>query len=155
MFVVVPTMFVSENHRYVTACHGEDFVSRGSAAALDEVDRVLTTHFDTKILPRIGPTACGEEVIEGKHLGRTIRRSPQGYEWESNSKHVEDMVARCGLKQESKGAPTLITKATGKGRRETSMTTWSHMMCRLSDRRQARDSTCRSIVHHCSLQRLW
>ena len=66
--VVVPTMFVSENHGYVTVCHGEDFVSRGSAAALDEVDRVLTTHYDTKILPRIGPTAFGEEVIEGKHL---------------------------------------------------------------------------------------
>ena len=32
-------MFVSENHVHVTA-------------ALDELDRVLTTHFDTKILPR-------------------------------------------------------------------------------------------------------
>ena len=34
-------MFVSENHGYVTVCHGDDFVSCGSAAALDEVDRVL------------------------------------------------------------------------------------------------------------------
>ena len=54
---VVVMMFVSENHGYVTVCHGDDFVSSGSAAALDEVDRVLTTHFDTKILPGIGPTA--------------------------------------------------------------------------------------------------
>ena len=46
--VVMPMMFVSENHGYVTVCHGDDFVSSGSAAALDEVDRVLTTHFDTK-----------------------------------------------------------------------------------------------------------
>ena len=45
--VVVPMMFVSESHGYVTACHGDDFVSSGSAAAFDEVDRVLTTHFDT------------------------------------------------------------------------------------------------------------
>ena len=44
--VVVPMMFVSENHGYVTVCHGDDFVSCGSAAALDEVDRVLTAHFD-------------------------------------------------------------------------------------------------------------
>ena len=116
--VVVPMMFASENHGYVTVCHGDDFVSSGSAAALDEVDRVLTTHFDTKILPRIGPTAYGGEVTEGKHLGRTIRWSPQGFEWESNSKHVEDMVELCGLKKESKGAPTPITKATGKGRRD-------------------------------------
>ena len=58
--VVVPMMFVSENHGYVTVCHGDDFVSSGSAAALDETDRVLTTHFDTKILPRIGPTAYNQ-----------------------------------------------------------------------------------------------
>ena len=90
--VVVPMMFVSEDHGYVTVCHGDDFVSRGSAAALDEIDRLLTTHFDTKTLPRIGPTAYGGEVTEGKHRGRTIRWNPHGFEWESNSKHVEDMV---------------------------------------------------------------
>ena len=77
--VVAPMMFVSENHGYVTVCHGDDFVSCASAAALDEVDRVLTAHFDTTILPRIGPTAYGGEVTEGKHLGRTIRWSPQGF----------------------------------------------------------------------------
>ena len=115
---VVPMMFVSENHGYVTVCHGDDFVSCGSAATLDEVDRVLTTHFDTKILPRIGPTAYGGEVTEGKRLGRTVRWSPQGFEWESNSKHVEDMVELCGLKQESKGAQTPITRAMEKGRRD-------------------------------------
>ena len=108
--VVVPMMFVSENHGYVTLCHGDDFVSCGSAAALDEVDRVLTAHFDTKVLPRIGPTAYGGEVTEGKHLGRTIRRSPQGFEWESKSK--QDMVELCGLKLGSKGAPTPITNST-------------------------------------------
>ena len=57
-------------------------------------------------------------MTEGKHLGRTIRWSPQGFEWESNSKHVGDMVELCGLKLESKGAPTPITKATGRGRRD-------------------------------------
>ena len=110
-------MFVSESHGYVTACHGDVFVTSGSGAALDEVDRVLTTHFDTKILPRIGPTAYRGEVSEGKHPGRIIRWSPQGFEWESNSKHVDDMVELCGLELDSKGAPTPTTKATGKGRR--------------------------------------
>ena len=114
----MPMMFVSENHGYVTACHGDDFVSSGSAAALEEVDRLLTTHFDTKILPRIGARAYGGELTEGKHLGRTIRWSPQGFEWESNSKHVEDMVELCVLKQGSKGAPTPITMATEKRRRD-------------------------------------
>ena len=82
--VVVPMMFVSESH-------GDDFVTSGSAAAADEVDRVLTTHFDTKILPRIGPTAYGGEVSEGKHLCRTIRWSPQGL---TVSTHLQDSLSR-------------------------------------------------------------
>ena len=99
-------MFVSESHGFVTVCRGDNFLTSGSAAALDEVDRVLTAHFDTKILPRIGPTAYGCEVCEGQHLGRTVRWSRQGFEWESN------------MKLDLKGAPTPITKATGKGRRD-------------------------------------
>ena len=71
-------MFVSESHGYVTVCHGDDFLTTGSAAALDEVDRVLTAYLDTKILPRIGPAWFGGEVSEGQHLGRTISWSPQG-----------------------------------------------------------------------------
>ena len=57
--------------------------------------------FRHKILSRIGPTAHGGEVTEGKLLGITIRWSHQGFEWESNSTHVEDMVDLCGLKLES------------------------------------------------------
>ena len=71
-----------KSHGYATVCHVDDFVSCGTGAALDEVDRVLTSRFDTKILPRNGPTAYGGEVSEGRHLGRTIRWSPQGFEWE-------------------------------------------------------------------------
>ena len=72
---------------------------------------MLTAHLDTKILPRLGPTAYGGEVSEGKHLDRTIRWSPQGFERESNSKQQT-------REKTSKGAPTPITKATGKGRRD-------------------------------------
>ena len=49
---VLPMMFVSENHGYMTVCHGDDFVSCGSAEALDEVDRVLTAHFDQCMVER-------------------------------------------------------------------------------------------------------
>ena len=87
--VVVPMMFAPESH---------DMRLRAMETAVSRVvlllrwmrSIVLTTDFDTKILPRIGPTAYGGEVSEGKHLGRTIRWTPQGFEWESNSKHVED-----------------------------------------------------------------
>ena len=113
----------------------------------DEVDRVLTAHFDTEILPRIGPTAYGGEVTEGKHLGRTIRWSPQGFEWESNNKHVEDMVELCGLKLGSKGAPTPITKATGRGRRDID-DTLNEADAQTFRQAAGTGSTCRSVVHH-------
>ena len=46
----------------------------------------------------------------------TVCHGDDCFEWESNSKHVEDMVELCGLKLGSEGAPTPITKVTGKGR---------------------------------------
>ena len=54
---------------------------------------------------------------EGKRNScRGMRWSSQGSEWESNSKHVDYMTRLWRLKLESKETPTLITKATGRGR---------------------------------------
>ena len=64
--VVVPMMFVTENHGYATVCHGDDFVSCGPAA-LDEIDRVLTTHFATH-----GTDNVWWRGVTRKRLGRTI-----------------------------------------------------------------------------------
>ena len=90
--VDVPTICSSENHGYVTVRRGTDFFSIGSAAAPGIVERVQTAHFNTKIMPHIGPMVFGREMIEGHHLCRRRRRSPQDSEWESNSEHVDDMM---------------------------------------------------------------
>ncbi|CAK0820598.1 unnamed protein product, partial [Prorocentrum cordatum] len=116
--MVVPMMFFSDSFDYVTNCHGDDFLSAGAAAALDEVDRILDEHFDTKRLPRIGPPAHGGEAAEGQHLGRIIRWTPSGFEYEANPKHTEDLCRLAGLQPASKGAPTPATKSTAKGRRD-------------------------------------
>ena len=115
--VVAPMMFVSENHGYVSMCHGDDFVSCGSAGALDEGRSCAddTLRYKDLATKRTDSVWWG---TEGKHLGRTIRWTPQGFEWESNCTHDEDMVELCGLKLYSNGALTPITKATGKGRRD-------------------------------------
>ena len=54
-----PTTFVSENHGYVTIRRGTQLFSSGSAAAPGVVKRVRTAHFNTKIMPHIGPTVFG------------------------------------------------------------------------------------------------
>ncbi len=71
--VVVPMTFVNRRHGYIVECHGDDFLSAGSAEALDQLDKVLTERFDTKVLPRVGPPSFGGQVTEGPHLGRIIR----------------------------------------------------------------------------------
>ncbi len=114
---VVPMTFVHEGHGYVVECHGDDFLSCGSAQALDQLDHVLTEKFDTKVLARIGPPSFGGQATEGPHLGRLIRWTPEGFEWEANPKHAQDLMQLVGLKQSSKGADVPIAKTVGKGMR--------------------------------------
>ena len=87
--VDVPMTCVSQNHEYATARRGTDFLSSGSAAAPGVVERVRTAQFNTEIMLRIRPTVFGGEMMEGHHLCRRRRWSPQESEWKSNSKHVE------------------------------------------------------------------
>jgi KUP system potassium uptake protein len=115
--MVVPMTFVHKDHGYVVECHGDDFLSCGSAAALDHLDKVLTEKFDTKVLPRVGPPAHGGQATEGPHLGRIVRWTPEGFEWESNPKHYKDLMELCGLKDGSKGSDVPISKTVGKGMR--------------------------------------
>ena len=75
-------------------------------------------HFNTKIMPHIGPTVFGAERIEGHHSHRRRSRSPQESEWESNSKNVDDMMELCRRKLDSKRTLTPVAMATGKGRRD-------------------------------------
>ena len=116
--MVVPMTFTHKEHGYVVECHEDDFLSCGSAEALDHLDKVLTEKFDTKVLPRIGPPEHGGQATEGPHLGRIIRWTPEGFEWESNPKHYKDLVELCGLKETSKGSDVPITKTVGKGMRK-------------------------------------
>ena len=60
--MVVPMLLFSDAFDYATCCHGDDFLSAGTSAALDELDRLLDKHVDTKRLPRTGPPAYGGEV---------------------------------------------------------------------------------------------
>ena len=64
--VDVPTTIASENHGYVTVRRGTHFFSSGCAAAPGEVERVRMAHYNTKIMPHIGPVFSGE-MIEGHH----------------------------------------------------------------------------------------
>ena len=84
-----------------------------------KASRIILAHYNTKIMPHIGPTVFAGEMIEGHHSYRRRRRSPRKSEWESNSKQVNDMTDLSRRKLDSKRTPTPLTKATAKGRRYT------------------------------------
>ena len=46
--MLVATTFSSDKFGYMTECHGDDDLTFGSGAALDEVDSVLAENFDVK-----------------------------------------------------------------------------------------------------------
>ena len=121
----VPTTYVSENHGYVVVHRGTNFPFSGSDAESNETGCVRMAHSDTEIMPRIKPTWYGGEMKGKPNSYRGVSWSLQGSEWESNSKHVDDMTRLWRLKLESKEAPTLVTKATGR-RRDIDETLMQH-----------------------------
>ena len=114
--VGVPTTYVSENHGYVHENRGTNFLSSGSDAESNGTGCVRMAHHDTKTTPQIRPTWYGGEMTGKRNSCRGMRWSLQGSEWKSNSKHVDDMARLWRLNLESKGTPTLITKATERRR---------------------------------------
>ena len=125
LFIGVSTTYVSENHGCVVVHRGTNFPSGGSDAESNETECVRMAHSETKIMPRIKPTWYGGEMKGKCNSCRGVRRSLQGSEWESNSKHVDDMMRLWRLKLGSKETPTLVTKATGR-RRDTNETRMQH-----------------------------
>ena len=135
--VVVPMMFASESHGYVTVCHGDECLTSGSVAALDEVDRVLTAHFDTKILLRLR-RHLGAEQFDGAHkafCGNPTANRPMT----SQSSWTRRERRRRSRRRRRKDG-------------ETSTTNWSRTMRRLSGKLQAQGSAGRSTAHRFSLR---
>ena len=125
--LVVPMTFYHSGHDTTVNCHGDDFLAEAEASGLDALDKVLSENFDVKILPRIGPPNAGGQTTSGKHLGRTIRWTPRGFEWDGAQCHVTELISLMGLRDTaagrtaaSKGASTPGSKDTGKAMRNAS-----------------------------------
>jgi hypothetical protein len=115
--LVVPMTFYSPDLDVTVNCHGDDFLAEGEAASLDRLDDLLSRHFQCKILPRIGPPAYGGQTTVGKHLGRTITWTREGFTWDGAETHCNDLLQMLGLKNTSNGVATPASKDTGKNAR--------------------------------------
>lgn len=111
---IVAQMFYHPIHDISALLHGDDVLVEGLPPSLDWLDVLMTTHFVTKVLPRIGPGAG----TLGTYLKRVIKYyQDEGYSLEGDSKHPERLLRFLGL-EDAKPAETPWSKATGQNMRD-------------------------------------
>ena len=115
--LLCPNTYYWEAEDLALSCHGDDFLASGERKALDKLDEIMKKNYEVKILPRIGNPLYGGEAKEGKHLGRVIKWTGEGFTWECDPKYSPLVVEELGL-QGCKGVDTPASKATGVGNRD-------------------------------------
>ena len=115
----VPGMFYHPEWQVTLSCHGDDFLAEGLAGDLDRLGQLMVENFETKVLPRIGPSAAGGATNKGEHLHRIIqwKEGPTPmFTWEADPKYAKLLATELNL-NDGKGVDTPSSKDTGKGDR--------------------------------------
>ena len=90
-----PCLFHHEKWRLVTLVHGDDFVSVGEMAGMQEFRKALENRF--KMKTQLVGSGGGEEVTEARVLNRIIRVTQDGWEYEPDQRHVDLIVEGLSL----------------------------------------------------------
>ena len=112
--LLCPNTYYKKAADLCLSCHGDDFLASGEKEELDALDKLMAENYEVKILPRIGDPRHGGEVTEGRHLGRVIRWTEEGFTWESDPKYSPQVIEELDLKG-CKGVDTPASKSTGIG----------------------------------------
>ena len=112
--LLCPNTYYKKAADLCLSCHGDDFLASGEKEELDALDKLMAENYEVKILPRIGDPRHGGEVTEGRHLGRVIRWTEEGFTWEGDPKYSPQVIEELGLKG-CKGVDTPASKSTGIG----------------------------------------
>ena len=91
-----PCVFWHQERGIRTLVHGDDYASAGSYSSLKWLEGQLAKRFDmkTKI---VGLSGKADVVEEGKILNRVVRVTKDGWEYESDQRHVEIMLEQLEL----------------------------------------------------------
>ena len=79
----------------MSTVHGDDFTTVGSKRELDWFEAEMRKHYELTTQPRLGPGP--EDASECVVLNRVIRWTQDGLEYEADPRHVEELVAECGM----------------------------------------------------------
>jgi hypothetical protein len=80
--------------------HGDGFTLVGEDHHLDEIEARMKEWYEVKVKARLGPGASDAKEID--ILGRTIRCTEKGYEYEADPSHRAKILEALGLDEKSK-----------------------------------------------------
>ena len=96
-----PVSFWNESKEVACLVHGDDFTFVGDDAGLDVVEEKMKEWYEVKVKARMGPEQ--KDCKEVSVLGRILRCTEDGYEYEADPKHRELILEQLGMDNESKG----------------------------------------------------
>ena len=105
------TVFWNKNTGVRIVVHGDDFTMSGTRKALMGIKEKLEEWYDIKFRGIMGSEA--DEIKAVTILGRRLRWTQEGLEYEGDPKHRQELIKKSGLTEESKAAVSATVKETG------------------------------------------
>ena len=99
--VAAPTVFYNPKTKVRVVVHGDDFTFTGEKAELTKMAERMAAWWDVKMRGIMG--SAPDEVKAMTILGRTVRWTEEGIEYEADDKHRKELLKAEGLTEESNG----------------------------------------------------
>ena len=103
-----PTVFFNPKTKVRVVVHGDDFTFAGERRELEEVRGKMEEWYEVKVRGIMG--SGEDEVKELTILGRTVRWTQEGLEYEADGKHRRELMKAEGLTDQSKAAESAIVR---------------------------------------------
>jgi hypothetical protein len=96
-----PVSFYDPESDISCLVHGDDFTFVGDSSALDVVESKMKEWYELKVKARLGDGP--EDDKETDILGRVVRCTAAGFEYEADPRHRQKLIEALGFSEKSKG----------------------------------------------------
>ena len=103
-----PTVFFNAETEVRLVVHGDDFTFAGVRRELEKLSATMQEWYEVKVRGIMG--SGEDEKKEMTILGRQLRWTVNGIEYEADGRHREDLMEMEGLMEDSKGVKSASTK---------------------------------------------
>ena len=110
--VGAPTVFYNAGTGVRVVVHGDDFTFAGVREELEKVRDMMRDWYDIKMRGIMG--SGNDEVKEVEILGRSVRWTTEGIEYEGDRRHRESLLKEEGLDEGSKPVVSPVERSEGR-----------------------------------------